>query len=242
MARHPAHQRRRTHHHPHRLGPPPAPPVPPGRLTRASEQAFLTALAATANVRLAAAAIGVAHTSIYAKRKASPAFAAQMDEALKIGFDRLEAALIAATTAAEDGEGPDAEWLASLEANPIPAMSAAQAIQQLAMHQRLVRNDEPRAIRNRRLPWELRRALLHENFTREKWRREEAQVRAERARARAERYEQTGDWRHENEPAPVILPPLDQVTGWSKADPTKVPYDSSVALFGGWRLKDWKGA
>ena len=213
---------------------------PPGRLTRASEQAFLTALAATANVRLAAAAIGVAHTSIYAKRKASPAFAAQMDEALKIGFDRLEAALIAATTAAEDAEGPDAEWLASLEANPIPPMTAAQALQQLAMHQRLVRNDEPRAIRNRRLPWPLRRELLHENFTREKWRHEETKARQARANARANRYEQTGDWRHEDEAAPVVLPPLDQVTGWSEADPEKKPHREGGALFGGWRIGDWK--
>ena len=44
-------------------------------------------------------------------------------------------------------------------------------------------------------------------------------------------------------PAPraVHLPALDQVTGWSKADPTKVAHDPSIALFGGWRLKGRKG-
>lgn len=101
-------------------------------------------------------------------------------------------------------------------------------------------SDQPRAIRNRRLPWELRRELLHENFTREKWRREQAQAREERARARAERYETTGEWRTADELAPVILPPLDQVTGWSKADPEKRPHREGGTLFGGWRIGDWR--
>jgi hypothetical protein len=43
-------------------------------------------------------------------------------------------------------------------------------------------------------------------------------------------------------PNPPRLPALDQVTGWSKADPTKVPHHPSVALFGGWRAKDRAGA
>jgi hypothetical protein len=41
-------------------------------------------------------------------------------------------------------------------------------------------------------------------------------------------------------PPTPALPSLDQVTGWSKADPNKVPHDPDVALFGGWRIGDWK--
>jgi hypothetical protein len=36
--------------------------------------------------------------------------------------------------------------------------------------------------------------------------------------------------------APIELPPLHLVTGWSKADPAKKPHDPDVALFGGWRI------
>jgi hypothetical protein len=34
------------------------------------------------------------------------------------------------------------------------------------------------------------------------------------------------------------LADLAQVTGWSRADPTKTPHDPTRALFGGWRLED----
>ena len=38
------------------------------------------------------------------------------------------------------------------------------------------------------------------------------------------------------------LPALDQVKGWSTADPDKVPHDPGRALFGGWRkLPERKG-
>ena len=51
------------------------------------------------------------------------------------------------------------------------------------------------------------------------------------------------------EPAPPVLPALEQVTGWSKArpepvegaDPAKQPHHPDRALFGGWRLNDWEG-
>ena len=36
----------------------------------------------------------------------------------------------------------------------------------------------------------------------------------------------------------IVLPDLAQVTGWSRADPAKVPHDPRRALFGGWRLED----
>ena len=66
------------------------------------------------------------------------------------------------------------------------------------------------------------------------------EAREERARERAKRYERTGDWREEGEAPPVVLPPLDQVTGWSKADPAKVPHREGGTLFGGWRIGDWR--
>jgi hypothetical protein len=213
---------------------------PPGRLTRASAQAFLTALAATANVRLAAAAIGVAHTSIYAKRKADPVFARAMEQARRIGLERLEQAMLAAAAAAMDAEGPDAAWQYSVDANPIPPLTAAQALQLLARHKRNEQHDEVDAIMRRRLPWELKRQLLQARLEREKRKEREAAARAKRAKARAKRYEKTGDWRHEDEPAPLILPPLDQVTGWSKADARKKPHREGGTLFGGWRIGDWK--
>lgn len=214
--------------------------APAGRMTRAAAQAFLTALAATANVRLAAAAAGYAHTSIYAKRKADPVFAAAMDQARRIGLERLEAAMLEAAAAAHDGEGPDAVWEYSLDANPIPPLTAAQAFQLLARHKRTQQHDEVDAIMRRRLPWELKRVLLQARMARERHREAQAAAREKRATARAKRYESTGNWRHENEPAPVILPPLDQVTGWSKADPTRKPHREGEGLFGGWRIEDWK--
>jgi hypothetical protein len=38
------------------------------------------------------------------------------------------------------------------------------------------------------------------------------------------------------------LPPLALVTGWSKADPDRASAtdNPNLAMFGGWRLKDWK--
>jgi len=38
-----------------------------------------------------------------------------------------------------------------------------------------------------------------------------------------------------------MLPALEQVTGWSKADPAKQPHHHDRALVDGWRLKDWQG-
>jgi hypothetical protein len=214
--------------------------APPGRMTRAAEQAFLAALAATANVALATAATGYRRASIYAKRKASPAFARAMDRARKIGVERLETILLEAADRAFEGEGPDAAWEHSLDANPVPRMTALQALQQLAMHRRTAQHDEVRQIMRRRWPWEVQRVVLQARLQREQHRHEQAAAREKRAEARAKRFEQTGRWRHPNEPATVQLPPLDQVTGWSKADPDKKPHREGGTLFGGWRIGDWR--
>ena len=57
---------------------------------------------------------------------------------------------------------------------------------------------------------------------------------------RAARYEESCDWRFDDEPPPPDLPPLHLVTGWSRADPKKTPHDPKRALFGGWRIADMR--
>lgn len=57
------------------------------------------------------------------------------------------------------------------------------------------------------------------------------------ALCRAARFEQTGDRRHEDEVPPPTLPPLELVTGWSRAS-GRPAYHEGVALFGGWRIGD----
>jgi hypothetical protein len=41
---------------------------------------------------------------------------------------------------------------------------------------------------------------------------------------------------------PPELPPLALVTGWSKAEPdrARAVHNPDLALFGGWRLRDWE--
>ena len=70
--------------------------APAGWMTKAAEQAFFSALSATANVRLACAAAGFAPTSFYRRRGRSAAFAREMRLALRIGWERLEEAMLAA--------------------------------------------------------------------------------------------------------------------------------------------------
>jgi len=70
--------------------------APPGRMTRAAEQAFFRALAASANVRLSAAAAGFSYGSFYYRKYTRPAFAREMRLALKMGWDRVECIAVAA--------------------------------------------------------------------------------------------------------------------------------------------------
>ncbi|MGQ0588406.1 MAG: hypothetical protein ACT4N8_02585 [Sphingosinicella sp.] len=71
------------------------------------------------------------------------------------------------------------------------------------------------------------------------WTHEKKVEAEEEAMRRAARWEQAGDWNLPGDELPAI-PSLEQVTGWSKADPKKGKHDPDRALFGGWRLKDWK--
>jgi len=215
--------------------------APPGRMTKAAAQAFLRALAATANVRLAAAAAGFAHSSFYARRRADRAFAREMRLALQVGYDRVEAALLAAAlpeSHADDG------WRHS-EPLPVPPMSVDQALQLLFLHEKSVRQswDQPHRRKRRGEPWETYSLRLSAMWVSEKAREAE-----DEALRRAARYEASGDWCFEDElpsalseaAAPPELPPLELVTGWSKAKPVKARHNPDLALFGGWRLADWK--
>ena len=67
----------------------------PRSLTRGRLEAFLRALAATANVRLSARAVGAAPSSFYARARRHSAFGEAMDRTLKFACTDLEAALLA---------------------------------------------------------------------------------------------------------------------------------------------------
>ena len=203
----------------------------PGKLTRECEQAFLAALSATANVRLSAAAAGAAVAAFYRRRRKHPGFAREMRLALEMGYARLEETLLAA--AAVDGHADD-DWRHN-DPPPIPQMSAHQALQLLHLHQKEARLlSEPEPIKRRRgesrEAHSIRLAAMYEARLQ---RDREAFDLAEAARrARGE------PWVFGPKELPP-LPALDQVTGWSRADPGKVPHDPDRALFGGWRLADW---
>jgi len=209
--------------------------APPGWMTKAGEQAFFRALSATANVRLSAAAAGFSHSAFYAKKRVSAAFAREMRLAHAMGYDRVECALLSST---HPDSHEDDGWRHN-DPPPIPPMTADQAIQLLALHEKSVRQgwERPHRRKRRGEPWETYTERLAAMWTAEKAREDE-----DRAVRRAARYEATGDWRLPEEPAPPALPPLHLVTGWSKADPdrAKVTYNPNLALFGGWRIGDWK--
>lgn len=202
------------------------------RLDHAAEQAFLAALSATANIRLSAAAAGFSHSAFYARRKASPAFAREMRLALELGYERLAAALISGSL--PDSHDHD-EWRHN-DPPPIPPMTADQALQLLHLHAKTVHlQEEPPHIKRRRgESGEAHSYRLTAMYQARMAHDREAFDRAEAAHR--ERGEPTL-----HNPNPPTLPALDQVTGWSRADPTKVPHHPGVALFGGWRAKDREG-
>ncbi|HEV2079221.1 MAG TPA: hypothetical protein VGR19_04915 [Allosphingosinicella sp.] len=214
--------------------------APPGRMTRAGEQAFFRALSASANVRLSARAAGFAHSSFYSKKRKAKAFAREMRLALKMGYDGLECALLAASL---EGSHEHDSWR-NWEPLPTPPMTVSEAIQLLSLHQKGVRLgwDKPHRRKRRNESDEAYRERLRAMWTSEKNRQAE-----DEAIRRAAHYEATGNWRFEDEAPPPELPPLELVTGWSKAcpepvegaDPKKRKHNPRKAMFGGWRLEDW---
>ena len=61
----------------------------------AKRKRFLSVLAATCHVGRSAKAAGIATSTAYMMRRTNPAFAAQWQEALTLGYERLESALMA---------------------------------------------------------------------------------------------------------------------------------------------------
>jgi hypothetical protein len=103
-----------------------------GQWTARVEERFLSVLAATCNVKAACAQVGMWPPSAYNHRKRWPAFAKRWDEAVEIGFVRIEAALIEAgcNLFSEQEFEPDLA---------ISGMTAMDALQLLYMHKHKVR-------------------------------------------------------------------------------------------------------
>jgi hypothetical protein len=156
----------------------------PGAMTRADEQLFFHALSATANVRLAAAAAGFAHSSFYARARADPAFAREMRLALETGYTRLKAALFAAASP-ESHEG-DAWRQGDLP--PLPPLTADEVLQLLHLHEKSVCQgwEQPHRKRRKDEPWEVYGDRLRAMYAVQEARNAEAEslYRASRTRPR----------------------------------------------------------
>ena len=96
--------------------------MPAGRLTGFGIANFFAALANTGNIRLAAAQVGVAPSSIHARRRADPDFARQLEAALEIAKTNIAAALI---QAADRTFGAD--WIEGVDPDG-PRMTVGQAL------------------------------------------------------------------------------------------------------------------
>lgn len=201
----------------------------PGKLTRECEQAFLAALSATCNVRLSAAAAGAAEAAFYRRKRRNPGFAREWQLALEQGYEALEMALIAGF---EPDAALDDAWRHN-EPPPVPMMTTNQALQLLYLHHKTAKLWAEAPYMNRRRgetsdDWSERRGR---DYVAGKARIAERLQIEDTNRALKKALDQV-ERRMARKPK---LPALDQVTGWSKADPDKVPHDATRALFGGWR-------
>lgn len=120
-----------------------------GRWSQEAEARFLGELAATANVRAAAAAAGFSTTAIYKRRAAWPGFRAAWDAALDQGYARIEALLIENACEALSGAAAvavaDARPVALVgEGPPLAAgMTVDQAMNLLKLHRASARGGAP---------------------------------------------------------------------------------------------------
>jgi hypothetical protein len=96
--------------------------MPPGRLTGIGITNFFAALANSGNIRLAAKQVGVAPSSIHARRRTDPDFAAQVEEALDLARANIACALVQAAHRTFD---PD--WTEGIDPDG-PKMTIGQAI------------------------------------------------------------------------------------------------------------------
>ena len=93
-------------------------------MNKAGEQAFLRALAASANVRLSARAAGFAHSSFYSKKRKAKPFAREMRLAHERGYEQLECALFASGLNALGGLPEDETWR-NCEPLAVPPMTVS---------------------------------------------------------------------------------------------------------------------
>ena len=202
-----------------------------GKLTRACEQAFLLALSATCNVKLAAAAAGAAEKAFYRRKRRDKGFAREWGQALQEGYARLELACMEAALP----EGHEHNGWAHNEPPAMPPMTPNQALQLLYLHQKEARlQAEPAHLKKRRGE----SAEAHSYRLGEMWEAGREREREKFRIAEAVRHARGEDTYFPWEP-PVGLPDLAQVTGWSRArDKT---HEADRALFGGWRIEDMKG-
>jgi hypothetical protein len=92
---------------------------------REKRKRFLDALAATCNVRIAAGAAGIALSSCYRLRARDRSFADAWQQALAIGYDRLEDALLdyALSRIEADEIDPEAVDPAAIEGSAVVALA-----------------------------------------------------------------------------------------------------------------------
>ncbi len=184
--------------------------LPARALDRAAEQAFLSALSATANVRLSAAAAGFSHSAFYARRRQSPAFAREMQLALETGYERVEMALMEAALASSYR---DDAWRHN-DPPAIPSMTVDEAMMLLRLHHQSVRlQEEPPHIKRRR--GESREAHSYRLSAMYEARLQRARDAFDIAEAARRSATPTTSESPFEEPFPT-LPALDQVTGWRK--------------------------
>ena len=105
-----------------------------GQWTPRVEGRFLRTLAATCNVRAACQAVGLSAASAYVRRSTWHKFAERWEEALGIGYARLEMTLLENGCNMLEGVEVDA-------AAPIPPMTVDQAIQFMGLHRRQAKRE-----------------------------------------------------------------------------------------------------
>ena len=104
------------------------------------EEVFLGELGATCNVSASARAAGLSPKGVYARRRKWPAFASAWDEALTLGFVRLEAKLVRQATNGLRPPDGDAVAARIAEADDDAAiMDTSLAINLLKQHEAAVR-------------------------------------------------------------------------------------------------------
>ncbi|HEY0623523.1 hypothetical protein [Sphingomonas sp.] len=111
------------------------------RWTQAMRATFLDHLAATCNVKEAAAVIGVIPGSVYALRRREPQFAEQWEEAVTLGYQMLETRVIGHVLA---GGGPKDPLMCGVDST-LGTIDLEAALRLLGMH----RNAAGKPRRNR---------------------------------------------------------------------------------------------